>query len=97
MESPSRTQENRKLSPLPQKKETPRAPPRYRPPHDSPQRSPPLNASVQSEADEKPVKPEQKQVKPEPLKRQSAYERNSFETSEQVRLVLPQYLNLIPL
>ena len=93
MESPSRAPENRNLSPLPQKKETPRPPPRYRPHHDSPQRSPPLNASVQSEVDEKQVKPEQKQVKPEPLKRQSAYERNSFETSEQVRLFVPQYLD----
>ena len=92
MESPSRAPENRNLSPLPQKKETPRPPPRYRPHHDSPQRVSP-NASVQSEVDEKQVKQEQKQVKPEPLKRQSAYERNSFETSEQVRLFVPQYLD----
>ena len=81
-----RTAENKNLSPLPQKKETPRAPPRYRPPQDSPQRSPPLNASVQSEVDQKPVKPEPKQVKPEPHRRRSPYDRSQYEPPEQVRL-----------
>ena len=82
VESPNRTPENRNLSPLPLKKEPPRAPPRYRLPQDSAQRSPTLNTtlntSVQSESDAKQLRPEP------PPKRRSPYDGQYNEWKTQI-------------
>ena len=86
VEQPKRPAEKRIPSPLTQRKDsTPRPAPRVRPPsNDSPQRSPPLNKSVQSEVDQKAVKPELKPGKPEAPKRRNPYDRKPYEPAEQV-------------